>query len=93
MRGELGVARNGRKRALAPALVGDLVQLGDADRERRNHVEEERGEVIVREQDHDVGALALEPGPHRRIAVEQRLPVGALFLVPVDRSTHRRGMR
>src|SRR5690242_19710920 len=81
------------KLALAPAFVRDFVPIRDGDRECRDEVEEERGEVIVREENDDVGLLAFEPRAHRLVALEQRFPVGRFFVATIHRRAYRWRMR
>ena len=91
--GELRVAGERRHRLQSPALVGVGVLRRGADREGRHLVEEEIQAMIVVDHDGDIGPHPLEPGAHRRVAVEKRLPVRLILHLPRDRIADGRDMR
>ena len=64
-----------------------------ADRERRDHVEAERGGVIVVDEKDDVGLVILQPLLGIFVAREDRLPVWLGRLAEVERRADRGHMR
>ena len=70
--GELGVALDRRQLARPAALIGHRVLLADAEREVRVVVEEERGDVVVVDEEQHVGLLlraaTAAPAGSRRIS-------------------------
>src|SRR5262245_20381413 len=76
-----------------PSLVRRLELVGAADRERRNHVEAERGGVIVVDQEHDVRRVLCHPATRSVKALEQRHPIRLRGLAQVHRRADRRHVR
>jgi hypothetical protein len=75
---QLRVALERRQGRDAPALVLVAVLERGTDGECRHLVEEEVEPVVVVDDDCDVRLVLLQPLAHRRIAVEERLPVGVV---------------
>jgi hypothetical protein len=83
-----------RRQAARPsAFVGHLVALADAEGERRVVVEEERGDVVVVDDDRGVGPLLLQPLLDRGERLEDGCPHGVVALVPVVRESDGRRVR
>jgi len=79
--------------ARAAALVRHRVGVADAERERRVVVEEERGDVIVVDEDERVRPLLGEPLPDRHVGREDRPPDGVVGGLPVVGEADGRGVR
>ena len=82
---EGGVALDGRQIARAAAFVGHPVLLADAQREVRVVVEEERGDVVVVDEEQHVGLLLGEPSLDRLVAGKDGRPHRILLLLRVER--------
>ena len=82
-----------RQVARAAAFVGDRVAVADAEREGRVMIEEERGDVVVIDDEQNVGLLVGEPFLHWLEVVEDRLPDRIVFFVAVIGEADGRGMR
>jgi hypothetical protein len=90
--GERGMPVHHRDAARAPALVGRREGVRAADRERRHHVERERGGVVVVDEDHDIRALLRHPATRPFIAGKDRRPVRMRGAAAVERGADRRHM-
>src|SRR5205823_3064210 len=72
MAGEPWVALDRRQLARPAALIGHRVLLPHSEREVRVMVEEERGDVVVVDEEQDLRPLLLQPLLHRLVAREYR---------------------
>ena len=92
---ERGIALDRQQATCAAAFVGRVPGGADAERERRVMVEEERGDVIVVDDQQRVRPLLGKPCADRLISLEDGLPdrIGALVGVvcKADRGRVRRG--
>ena len=80
------------QRPRAAAFVRDCERLREAEREVGIVVEEERGDVIVIDEEQHVGGLLLEPRSHRSEALEDRRPDRIVGFLRVERESDRRRM-
>jgi hypothetical protein len=83
---------DGRELARAAALIRDPVAVADTEREVRVVIEEERGDVVVEDEEQHVRLLFREPALHGLVALENRRPHRVLLLVRVERKADRRRM-
>lgn len=83
MRLQLHIAADRRQIAQPCAFIGHWEALADAQGEGRVQVEEERRAMVVVEEHQHVCLLLGQPGSHRCVAVEQRLPQGILLFALV----------
>ncbi len=74
-------------------FVRDRVALAHPEREGRIAIEKKGGGVIVEAEDEHVGLLLGEPFCDRRVAFEERLPVGIGLLRLVERHGDGRHVR
>jgi hypothetical protein len=72
------------------AFIGGLVAFADPQREGRVVVEEERGHVIVVDDQQDVGLFLRQPLLHRLVSLEDGRPRRVLLLVGVQREADGR---
>ena len=77
------------RRPRTSAFVRDCERLCETQREVRIVVEEERGDVIVIDEEQHVGGLLLEPRSHRSEALEDRRPDRIVGLLRVERESDR----
>ena len=89
---ERGMTDGRREVARAAAFVGDGELFADPERERGVVIEEERGDVIVEDEDHHVGLLVLDPLLQRLVVLENRRPRGVVAFVAVEGEADGRGM-
>ena len=69
-------------RARAPAFVGGLELGGGADREGRDHLQAERGGVVVVDEEDDVGLVVLHPLLRELVALEHAAASTARWSCP-----------
>ena len=93
VRRELGVTLDHGHGARAPAFVGDRELGPAAEREGRDDLEVERVDVIVVDDDRDVGLRLGHPLLRRLVALEQGHPIRLAVLAVVDRGADRRRVR
>ena len=67
--------------------------VADAEREVRVVIEEERGDVVVVDEEQDVGLLLGQPLLHRLVAGEDGRPHRVLLLVRIEREADGGGVR
>ena len=81
-----------RELAGAAALVRDPVLVADAEREVRVVIEEERGDVIVENEEQHVRLFLGQPALHGLVTLEDRRPHRVLLLVGIERETDCRSV-
>src|SRR6266536_4286134 len=74
----------------AVPFVGRRERVGAAERECWDHLQRERGCMVVVDQDHHIGALGGGPGLGPLVPGEQGFPVGLLGLAEIDRGADGR---
>jgi hypothetical protein len=79
-----------RRQVARAALIGGLVAFADPQREGRVVVEEERGHVIVVDDQQHVGLFLRQPLLHRLVSREDGRPRSVLLLVGVQREADGR---
>src|SRR5687768_505873 len=84
MPGERGMARYRRELAGSAAFVRHPVAIADAQRKLRVMIEEKRGDVIVEDEEQNIGLAIGEPLLHRLVPREDRRPNGVVLLVLVQ---------
>ncbi len=87
------VSLDGRQLARPTAFVCGPVPVADAEGEMGIVVEEERGNVVVIDEEQHVRTLVREPFLDRLVPLEDRRPDGVLLLVRVEGEADRRSMR
>ena len=85
--GQSGMAAHGRQSARAAAFIGHRVGIADAEGELGVVVEEERGHVIVKDHQQDIGLLFGEPILDRFVAFKNGGPDGIVLFVFVEGET------